>query len=438
MSVQPQPARLAAVAGELRTGELDPGEYADDCCDRIDAVDGELRAFVPEPDRREKVHDQLTALSDRDSDPSDRLQLFGVPVGVKDIIHADGFETRAGTALPPALFAGPEAACVGRLREAGAVVLGKTVTTEFAGHAPGLTRNPHDLGHTPGGSSSGSAAAVAAGLCPLALGTQTGGSVIRPAAFCGVVGLKPSFERIPRDGVLERSASADHVGLFTQDVAGMRLAAAALCDDWSDADASVEGRPTIGIPEGGYLERASDVAREAFESQVARLERAGSTVREVTVPTFEDFEALDRRHRRLTEAELAFVHQAWFDDYGAFYRTPMAERIERGRGVTAGQLAAARASRLELRAELEELLEAHELDVWAAPAAPGPAPATIRSTGDSVMNRPWTHSGLPAVTLPAGTAADGLPLGLQLVGPFMADERLLAWAAVLADELAPG
>lgn len=259
--------------------------------------------------------------------------------------------------------------------------------------------------------------------------------MIRPAAFCGVVGLKPSFERIPRDGVIERSESADHVGLFTQDVEGMRLAASVLCDDWSGGDAPGDDRPTIGIPEGEYLDRASDVAREAFESQLARLERAGSTVREVTVPTFEAFEALDRRHKRLTEAELAFVHQAWFDEYRAFYRTPMTERIERGREVTTGQLAEARASRLELRAELEALCEDHDLDVWAAPAAPGPAPVSIRSTGDSVMNRPWTHSGLPAVTLPVGSAPNGLPLGLQLVGSFMADEELLTWAAVLAEEL---
>jgi len=153
-------------------------------------------------------------------------------VGIKDIFHVDGFVTRAGTRVPPERFAGPEAASVALLREAGALIAGKTVTTEFAYFEPGPTRNPHNPAHTPGGSSSGSAAAVAAGLCQLALGTQTIGSVIRPAAFCGVVGFKPSFGRIPTSGLVYFSRTIDHVGLFTQDLDGMELAASVLCRDW--------------------------------------------------------------------------------------------------------------------------------------------------------------------------------------------------------------
>ena len=161
-----------------------------------------------------------------------------MPVGVKDIFHAAGFETRAGSQLPPELLTGPEADAVGRLRAAGCLILGKTVTTEFAYYEPEPTRNPHNLAHTPGGSSSGSAAAVAAGLAPLALGTQTIGSVIRPAAFCGIVGFKPSYGRISPEGLIFFSPSLDHVGLFTQDVAGMSLAAAVLCENLGAGDAS--------------------------------------------------------------------------------------------------------------------------------------------------------------------------------------------------------
>ena len=434
MSIRTCRAELAEVAAGLRCGETSLAEYAAECCDRIDDLDAELRSFLPEPDRRKRLREEAKTLSDRFSDPDDRPPLFGVPVGVKDIIHTEGFETRAGTALPPELFSGPEATCVERLREAGALVLGKTHTTEFAGMSPAPTRNPHNLAHTPGGSSSGSAAAVAAGLCPLALGTQTGGSVIRPAAFCGIVGLKPSFRRIPRDGVLERSESADHVGTFTQDVAGAEIAAAVLCDDW-EAVAEPEGHPTIGIPEGGYLEHASEEARNALQAGMDRLETAGCSVERVTVPTFEAFEELDRRHQRLTAGELALVHQEWFDEFRACYRTASAETIERGREVTVGELAEGRASRLELRAELEDLMEESDLDLWAAPAAPGPAPASLGTTGDPVMNRPWTHAGLPVVTLPSGETGGGLPLGIQFAAPFGADERLLAWAGRIEDSL---
>lgn len=431
MSERFHPVPLARTASELGSGDRELASFLAERLDHVDAHEADLRALVHECDRRGRLRAAAAALRDRYPSPADRPPLYGVPVGVKDIIHADGFETRAGTALPPELFAGDEASCVTRLREAGAVLLGKTVTTEFAGAAPGLTRNPHDLDRTPGGSSSGSAAAVAAGYCPLALGTQTGGSVIRPAAYCGVVGMKPSFGRIPRDGVIERSASADHVGLFTQDLEGARLAAAVLCDDWSPVDRPSDRLPRLGVPEGDYLDRASSEAREAFGRQLETLEAAGCEVERVPVPTFEAYDDLDDRHHDLCNAELAAVHDAWFDDYASFYRTPMVDRIERGREVSDERLEACRASRLELREELDGLHRSHDLDAWASPAAPGPALPTITSTGDSVMNRPWTHAGLPTVSVPAGTSPEGLPFGLQLSGLHGEDERLLADVAPL-------
>ncbi len=433
MSVQINDASLANIRTKVKNNEVTPGEFFEKLCDRIDTFDDELRSFVDESDRRTRLRTETDELKSRFQDRNDRPPLFGIPVGVKDIIHVDGFETRAGTAVPPELFAGPEASCVSRLRDAGAIVLGKTVTTEFAGAAPGLTRNPHNLDHTPGGSSSGSAAAVAAGLCPLALGTQTGGSVIRPAAFCGIVGMKPSFKRIPRDGVIERSVSADHVGMYTQDVPSMQIAAAVLCNDWEET-APIDGKlPTLGVPEGNYLGKATEEGLDAFEQHLTRLENAGCTIRRVTVPTFEKFDSLDERHQRLTDAELAMVHEEWYDDYRAFYRTPMAEHIESGREITTGQLAKGRASRLELRHELETLRDDHDLDLWTAPSARGPAPETIRSTGSAIMNRPWTHSGLPVISLPIGKSDNGLPMGIKYIGSFDGDEELLAWANLMSE-----
>ncbi|MFN3331739.1 MAG: amidase family protein, partial [Caldilinea sp.] len=229
-----QPAPLAELAEGLRSGDLDLHTYIDTLCDRIEQVDPQVQAFLPEPTRRARLHAAADELLATFPETDDRPLLFGAPTGIKDIFHVNGFVTHAGTAVPPEEFAGEEAVSVRRLRDAGGLVAGKTVTTEFAFFEPGPTRNPHNLTHTPGGSSSGSAAAVAAGLCPLAFGTQTIGSVIRPAAFCGVVGFKPTLHRIPSAGLVYFSRTIDQIGLFTQDVAGMALAAAALCDDWEE------------------------------------------------------------------------------------------------------------------------------------------------------------------------------------------------------------
>ncbi len=430
------PAPLAKTAAALRSGELELTTYIDEICDRIDAVEPQVQALLPEPDRRARLRTEAAALQARFPDPGRRPPLFGVLVGVKDIFRVDGFPTRAGSKFPPEVLAGSETVCVTTLRQAGALILGKTVTTEFAYFEPGPTRNPHNLGHTPGGSSSGSAAAVATGLCPLATGTQTIGSVIRPAAFCGIVGFKPSYGRIPLDGLIIFSESADHIGLFTQDVVGMELTASVVCLNWQPVSTSNQSgrRPVLGVPEGPYLAQASPEALSAFEAQLAQLERAGYTVR--TVGMFEDIELINRRHRRMIAAEMAQVHAEWFRQYESLYRPRTAEIIRDGQTVNAGELAAARAGRGVLRDELHARMEQAGIDLWVSPAAPGPAPEGIHATGDPAMNLPWTYAGLPSVTVPAGRAENGLPLGLQCVASFMADERLLAWAAPLADMLA--
>lgn len=426
------PASLTEIALSLNSNQLDLSSYINAVCDRIDVPDHQLQALLPEPDRRARLLQEATALKRRFPDPAIRPPLYGVLVGVKDIFHADGFITRAGSQLPPELFAGPEASCVTTLRAAGALILGKTVTTEFAYFEPGPTRNPHNLDHTPGGSSSGSAAAVAAGFCPLANGTQTIGSVIRPAAFCGIVGFKPSFGRISTAGLIPFSESADHVGLFTQDVAGMRLAASLICSNWQDyPDGPPRGAiPVLGVPEGRYLNQASPEALDALEGQLALLEKNDYSVRRVTA--LDDIASIAHRHRQMIAAEMAQVHAKWFSQYERLYRPHTAAIIREGHEVNADELAEAHKGPGLLRAQLEALMAEARIDLWVSPAALGPAPEGIKSTGDPAMNLPWTHSGLPTITLPAGLASNGLPLGLQLVAPIMADERLMVWAEPIA------
>src|SRR5207302_6667607 len=208
------PVPLSATAHALRSNQLDLLAFIEDTCKRIDALEPHIHALLPEAGRRARLIGEAKALQERFPDPSTRPALYGIPFGVKDLFNVDGFPTHAGSQLPAHLFAGPEAASVSALLTTGAIILGKTVSTEFAWLEPGPTRNPCNLAHTPGGSSSGSAAAVAAGFCPLALGTQTVGSVIRPAAFCGVCGFKFSYGRVSTDGVIPYAPSLDHVGFF--------------------------------------------------------------------------------------------------------------------------------------------------------------------------------------------------------------------------------
>ena len=428
-----QPAPLVETVEALRSGEWDLHEYIDNMCDRMTAVDAQVWAFVTEPDRRARLHHEADDLLARFPQPAGRPDLFGALLGVKDIFHVDGFVTTAGTQVPPEAFAGEEADTVRILRGAGALIAGKTVTTEFAYFEPGPTRNPHNLGHTPGGSSSGSAAAVAAGLCPLALGTQTIGSVIRPAAFCGVVGFKPTLHRIPTSGIVYFSPTIDHVGLFTQDVAGMRLAASSCISGWYDVDVQEDEVPILGVPDGPYLRQAAPEALALFEGQLERLGRAGYTIWHV--PTLIDIAELNALHRRLVFAEFARQHADIYPRYADRYRPRTAEIIASGRQVPDAELEDLRVHCLQLRDSLEKQMNQAGIDLWVCPAAAGPAPQGLATTGDPNMNLPWTHAGMPAITLPAGTANGGLPVGLQLVAESDEDELLLAWSGLIEADL---
>ncbi|MCQ6556393.1 amidase [Streptomyces sp. C10-9-1] len=423
-----QPVSLVRVAERLRSGDTEPLAEAERTLRRIAEADGTVRAFVPEPDRAGRLRAAARELAARGTAPGDRPALYGVPVGVKDIVHVDGLPTAAGSALPPEELAGPQAAVVDRLVGAGALIAGKTATGEFAVTAPAPTRNPHHPDHTPGGTSSGSAAAVAAGMVPLAVGTQTIGSLIRPAAYCGVVGFKPSHGRIPLDGVLPVAPTFDTVGVAAATVADAALAAEVLCDGFDPAKAPAR-RPVLGVPEGPYLDFAEPEARAAYDRQLTALAAAGYEI--ARVPLFEKLEEEAFPLFVINLYELSRAHADWFGRFGELYDERTAQAIVQGQGASEEDHRACLEQREDFRGAIAEAARAHGVDLWAAPAATGPAPGDLGNPGESVMSLPWSGAGLPCLTLPQARPKGELPLGLQLVGHPGGDEALLAWAAEL-------
>ncbi len=414
---------LSPLLAALRAGEQPLLPYLDALAQRFADREPVVQAFVPEDGRFRRLRRQAQDLLARYPDPATRPPLFGLPVGVKDIYHVEGFVTRAGCTLPPDLFAGAESPLVTRLKDLGALIVGKTVTTEFAFFAPGPTRNPHNPAHTPGGSSSGSAAAVAAGLAALTLGSQTIGSINRPAAYCGIVGYKPTYGRFPLDGIVPLSPSADTVGFFAADVAGLAAVMPLLDSGWQ---MSATAKPVLGVPDGPYLAQATPEGLAHFEKLVTHLQQAGFTVRRV--PAMPNFAEIDALHRDLVAAEAAQVHAAWYAQYAHLYHPKTADLIQKGQNLSSERLKQGLNNRSTLRSALHELMDTQAIDLWLSPSAPGAAPAGLDSTGDPVMNLPWTHAGLPTLTLPAGKNEASLPLGLQLAARWQQDEALLTWA----------
>lgn len=369
--------------------------------------------------------------------------LHGLPVGVKDIIDTRRIPTENGTPLDAGRVPGTDAFVVERLRAAGAIVMGKTVTTELAFLHPSKTRNPHDPSRTPGGSSSGSAAAVASGMVPLAIGTQTGGSVIRPAAYCGVVGFKPSFGAIPRTGILAQSPSLDTVGVFARTVEDAALLADALFGH-SPADPASEPMPpprlhataTSAPPVRPTLAFVRPPGWEAAEEEVAlALRELAETLGEgcFEAPLPRAFEEAAPARERINLAEMAKCYYG-HERRGRDRLSPtLRDAIDAGKAVLARDYIAALDWREVLNAALDEVFA--RCDAILAPATPGPAPAGLASTGSAIFNGLWTLCGTPVVTLPLFTTEAGLPMGVQLVGRRGEDARLLRTARWLEREM---
>lgn len=438
-AIRAEPARR--LGARIRRGEMKAAEVAEAFLARIAEAEGEVRAFAwhdPGFVRHQAAElDRLRAAGR----PLGRLH--GVPVALKDIVDTARIPTANGTPLDAGRVPDKDAWIVARLKGEGALILGKTVTTELAYLHPGPTTNPAAPGRTPGGSSSGSAAAVAAGMTPLAIGTQTGGSVIRPAAFCGIAGFKPSFGAIPRTGILPQSASLDTVGVFARDAEDCALLAEVLFGhdpaDPATAPAPPPGlyeaacapppvTPTLAFVEMPGWAEAHEDTRGAFAELVAFL---GEQCWQTPLPrAYDDAAAL---RERINFAEMAHAYHR-YDRPDADLSPEIRAALDAGRAVTAKDYLAARDWQKVLRAGIGEILE--RADAILCPAAPGPAPEGLASTGSAVFNGLWTFLGLPAVTLPLLQSQDGLPMGVQLVGRHGDDARLLRTAAWLDTHLA--
>ena len=371
--------------------------------------------------------------------------LHGVPVGVKDIIDTADMPTENGSVLHAGRAPSRDATVVAMLRAAGAVVMGKTVTTEFAGRAPGKTRNPHNPARTPGGSSSGSAAAVAAGMVPLALGSQTGGSTVRPASFCGVYGLKPTHSLIPRHGMFQLSRSLDHVGLFARTIDDLALLLEQLVGyDERDPDSRPRARipyrdvaaeepplpPMFAFAKTARWDRVDDDAKEAFAELTDHL---GERVEELEL--FDAAVDASEWHRIIMEAEIAVNLGREWEEGRDRLSASLQARIESGREVRALDYLRALARIPQLNESFDELF-AQRYDAILTPAAAGTAPEGLDSTGDPAFCTLWTLCGMPALSVPLMQGANGLPLGVQLVGPRHGDARLLRTARWLVAQVA--
>ena len=433
---------LSEAAEDIREGRISSAELVTDCLARIDEVDADVQAWT--------FLDRDHAMRQAEAADAHRKQgnavgpLHGVPVGIKDIFDTGDMPTEFGSPLWSGRTPRADAAAVARLRAAGAVIMGKTVTTEYAYFHPGKTRNPHDPARTPGGSSSGSAAAVAAHMVPGAIGSQTNGSVIRPAAFCGVVGFKPTHGQISRTGALLLSRTLDHVGVFARSVEDAALLAETMAGfDEDDLDTRPTARPRFvaavasepplpprfAFARTPVWDHAEPETRAAFGELVASL---GDAVGDVDLGS--GLETAVDRHRTIMEVEMAHNLRRDYDRGGDQLSSRLRTLIETGRTHRAVDYTQAVAGITPLNQTLDAIFD--EFDAILTPAAPGEAPRGLDSTGSPIFCSTWTYLGTPSITLPLMRSEAGMPLGVQLVGRRGNDARLLRTARWLVKTLA--
>lgn len=427
----------AAAAKAIREGEITSVELVEACFARIDEFEPTIQAWAHLD--KENALNQAEIADKRHYDGEAEGPLNGVPVGIKDIFDTEDFPTEYGSPIHEGRRTFNDASAVAQLRQAGAIVLGKTVTTEFAVYAPGKTTNPHDASRTPGGSSSGSAAAVASFMVPLAVGSQTNGSTIRPASFCGVVGYKPSFGTISRHGVLRQSPPLDQVGVFARSVEDAAIMAECMMA-FDDADRHMRPRarphlskiamseppmpPKVGFLKTPAWDQADTETQEAFAELADVL---GDRCAEVEIA--EAYDEVAELHRVIMEADLAKNFAYDFARAPEQFSAKLTEMIERGRKVTAVEYNIAIERQHELERGLDQLMS--EYDAILTPAAPGEAPVGLDATGSPAFCTMWTYLGMPAITLPVMQGGSGMPLGVQLVGKKFDDARLLRTATWL-------
>lgn len=421
--MKPVPNLLQACE-QIQKGQLQVDDYLEQCASRADQVEPVLKAFT--------VRASLNSLISQ-SAPG---PLMGIPVAIKDIIATKDFVTTNGSQIYKDFTPSEDAEIVKKIRNLGGVIFGKSVTTEFAWRHPGATTNPWNSAHTPGGSSSGSAAAVASGIVPLALGSQTAGSIIRPASFCGVVGYKASFGAVPRQGVHPVSGSLDHIGFFTKTVADSRYAFNLLRNTTvNEEDAIIipeliskplsevlgNHNPRIGLLKTPFDELLSQEQIEAMRHAAMVLEKAGAHIQEIELPQsyWDGIEAL----AILMSCEAAVVHEKHLEKFSELLSKDMKELINKGKTCSAVDYIKAKNLQSKLRLSIGEHFQIFDA-ILAAPAT-GEAPEGLNFTGNPIFCSLWTFIGTPAIALPVKRSSKGLPLGIQLVGNYKEDEKLL-------------
>ena len=416
---------IAEAVERIRRGELTPVDLVEHCLARIEEFDEQVRAWVlVDTDGARREAQRLTTLAQRGEFVG---PLHGIPIGIKDIIDVVGMSTRAASPLrmdfPPAQ---DDAPVVAALRDAGAIILGKTVTTEWACFDPPPTRNPWNLNHTPGGSSSGSAAAVAMGMCMAALGTQTGGSIIRPAAYCGVCGLKPTYQYFPKEGVAPVSFHLDHVGPLARCADDLRaMYFAMMRRTWPDKFRT--STPRWCRLDEFFLEQAGPDVLQRYEDALGKL---GDATWENAEPLPASFANVHKHHWTIMAVDAAQVHGEAYEKSPEQFSPKVAALIQEGLATSTMEYATALRHKHEFFLQMDRFMDPPVLLVMPSTPTTAPGPET---TGDAKFNSPWSYCGRPAVTIPCGLDEQALPVGLQIVGAHHCERELLS-AAVWCEE----
>lgn len=402
--MKPYQLSLKETFEAIKKGDLTPLELAESLLERIDKIEPKIHAWVT------LNRDQLLNEANYYSKTSPTDLIKGIPVGVKDIYYTKNLRTTMGSPIFKEFIPDVDAEIVSILKEKGAIILGKTETTEFALHDPAPTTNPWNIKHTPGGSSSGSAAAVSTGMCPVAFGSQTGGSIIRPASYCGVVGLKPTYDLLSKKGVYPLSWSLDHVGYMTRSVEDTHLMLGILLGKERNFRVRTEP-PKIGVLRGYFKEKATQLVWEGYEKAITKLWEEGADIIDVELP--ESFKHVQDSHRVIMSVETACVHEDLFrekrDDYGEYIQGYISS------GLLVPATAYLRAQRVREMVINDILKLMDDYDCLICPSTTDTAPKGLSWTGSPAFNIPWSLTGLPSITVPMGLARDNLPIGLQII-----------------------